>query len=106
MLLEYEQEQDFKNEEIQVYTEGMYHKKVHNSIEYDKSEVEIPEAKEKKKKEEKEKVALDPYEAYKQRKAQYGQYENEKSRGADNGGSIAGNHVADRLRQFIRWKRK
>ncbi len=78
MLLEYEQEQDFKNEEIQVYTEGMYHKKVHNSIEYDKSEVEIPEAKEKKKKEEKEKVALDPYEAYKQRKAQYGQYENEK----------------------------
>ena len=78
MLLEYEQEQDFKNEEIQVYTEGMYHKKVHNSIEYDKSEVEIPEVKEKKKKVEKEKVALDPYEAYKQRKVQYGQYTIEK----------------------------
>ena len=73
MLIEYEREQDFKNEEIEVYTEGMYHKKVHNSIEYDKNEVEIPQRKEKK-----EKIALDPYEAYKQRKVQYGQYENEK----------------------------
>ena len=76
MLIEYEREQDFKNEEIEVYTEGMYHKKVHNSIEYDKNEVEIPQRKEKKEKEEK--IALDPYEAYKQRKVQYGQYENEK----------------------------
>ena len=76
MLIEYEREQDFKNEEIEVYTEGMYHKKVHNSIEYDKNEVEIPQRKEKK--EHEDKIALDPYEAYKQRKVQYGQYENEK----------------------------
>ena len=76
MLLEYEKEQEFKAEEVEVYTEGMYHKKVHNSIEYDKDEAEISQNKIKKEK--KEKIALDPYEAYKQRKAHYGQYQNEK----------------------------
>ena len=65
MLLAYEREQEFKEEEVQIYTEGMYHNKVHNSIEYNKDEVEAP----------KEKVQLDPYEAYKQKKIQYGQYE-------------------------------
>ena len=76
MLLEYEKEQEFKAEEVEVYTEGMYHKKVHNSIEYDKDEAEISQNTIKKEK--KEKIALDPYEAYKQRKAHYGQYQNEK----------------------------
>ncbi len=75
MLLEYEREKEFKDEEIQVYTEGIYHKKVHNSIEYDKKQSETAVPKEKKKEE---KIELDPYEAYKQKKIQYGQYEKGK----------------------------
>lgn len=85
MVMEYLQEEKFRNPESQIITERIYQKNVHNSISYDKKEENL-QNQEKVVQTEKKKTTMynkkiDPYEAYKQsQRPVYGQYRKKKEK--------------------------
>jgi len=94
MIEQYKIEQNLKNEQIKTYTEGMYKKKVHNIVEYEKDETTdlygniedklIKNENNQKVSFEHEKQKIDKYELYKQKQEEKKKKENEEKENMKN----------------------